>query len=107
MATSEFRADRTQTAIYTAVGLLLFGGLIALLGWIVGAVLVWRSSVWTRREKLLGTLVLPFGLLGSLMVINLDLNGSAAMSVLALLLALAPLVTCSYLAYIGRRRVLA
>jgi hypothetical protein len=46
----------------TALVLLLVGGFIFFVGWLVGVVLLWVSDVWTRREKLLGTLVLPFGL---------------------------------------------
>ncbi len=45
-----------------ALVLLLFGGFLVLVGWIVGAVLLWMSPRWTVREKLLGTLVWPFGL---------------------------------------------
>jgi hypothetical protein len=45
-----------------ALVLLLLGGFMFLIGWVVGVVLLWVSDVWTSREKLLGTLVLPFGL---------------------------------------------
>ena len=30
--------------------------------WLVGVVLLWISSAWTRREKVIGTLVIPGGL---------------------------------------------
>lgn len=30
--------------------------------WVVGVVLLWRSRAWTRRDKLIGTLVVPGGL---------------------------------------------
>src|SRR3954452_7606151 len=30
--------------------------------WVVGVVLLWRSPVWTTRDKLIGTLVVPGGL---------------------------------------------
>lgn len=42
---------------------LLFGGLLFGVGWLVGVNRLWRSPVWSRSEKLLGTLVLPGGLL--------------------------------------------
>ena len=49
--------------LLTVVLLLVGGVLVPLVGWIVGLVLLWASEVWTRREKLLGTLVIPGGLL--------------------------------------------
>jgi uncharacterized membrane protein len=46
-----------------ALILLLIGGLvIPVIGWLVGVVLLWISSAWTARQKLLGTLVVPGGL---------------------------------------------
>jgi hypothetical protein len=45
-----------------AIVLLLVGAFLGLVGWIVGVVLLWVSEVWTTREKVLGTLVVPFGL---------------------------------------------
>lgn len=46
-----------------AIALLLVGGVIVpLIGWIVGAVLLWTSRVWTIRDKLIGTLLIPGGL---------------------------------------------
>jgi hypothetical protein len=49
--------------------LLLFGGIAGLVswvlvvGWFVGIGLLWSSNTWRVRDKLLGTLVLPGGLL--------------------------------------------
>jgi hypothetical protein len=45
-----------------AVLLLVFGGFIAGIGWLVGVVLLWSSRAWTTREKWVGTLVIPGGL---------------------------------------------
>ena len=45
-----------------ALVLLLIGGFLFLVGWIVGVVLLWMSPRWTVREKILGTLVWPGGL---------------------------------------------
>jgi HAAS len=47
-----------------AIILLLVGGVvIPVIGWIVGALLLWISQAWTLRDKIWGTLVLPGGLL--------------------------------------------
>ncbi|HEY5051732.1 MAG TPA: hypothetical protein VII50_12595 [Acidothermaceae bacterium] len=44
--------------------LLLFGGFAAAVGWFVGVGLLWSSHTWRTRDKLIGTLILPGGLLG-------------------------------------------
>lgn len=49
-----------------AVILLLIGGFIFLVGWVAGVVLLWASPRWRWPDKLLGTLVWPFGYLGAL-----------------------------------------
>lgn len=55
---------------WTAIILLLVGGVvIPFVGWIVGAVLLWVSQAWTLRDKLIGTLVLPGGLLVAIIVV--------------------------------------
>ena len=51
--------------------LLLIGGFLAGIGWVVGVVLLWASPSWRTRDKLIGTFVLPGGLLGSLMLAGL------------------------------------
>jgi uncharacterized membrane protein len=45
------------------IALLLFGGFLFLVGWFVGIFMLWTSDVWRVREKLLGTLLIPGGLL--------------------------------------------
>jgi hypothetical protein len=48
---------------WLAIPFLLFGGVfIPVLGWFIGVVLLWNSRIWTARDKLIGTLVLPGGL---------------------------------------------
>jgi hypothetical protein len=48
-----------------ALILLNLGGLIVpVAGWFVGVALLWASSKWTRKEKLIGTFVPPGGLMG-------------------------------------------
>ena len=49
-----------------AVILLPIGWFIFLAGWVVGLVLLWASPRWRWPDKLLGTLVWPFGYLGAL-----------------------------------------
>ena len=46
-----------------AVMLLLFGGFLFLVGWFVGLHLLWSSRFWTMRDKLVGALLVPGGLL--------------------------------------------
>ena len=53
------RAGPTE---WFAIALLLVGGFLFLVGWVVGVVLLWSSTLWTLRDKLIGTLVLPGGL---------------------------------------------
>lgn len=49
---------------WIAIVLLLIGGVVVpVVGWIAGVVLLWASSVWTFRDKLIGTFVVPGGLL--------------------------------------------
>jgi hypothetical protein len=54
---------------WLAIPLLLLGGFIAGIGWVVGAVLLWTSRIWTLRDKLIGTLVMPGGLLALVFVV--------------------------------------
>ena len=44
-----------------AVVMLTVGSLVPIVGWLVGVALLWMSSRWTLRNKLLGTLVTPGG----------------------------------------------
>ena len=62
--TSE-RVDGPERSIgneISAIVLLLVGGFILGIGWIVGVVLLWGSTIWTIRDKLIGTLIFPGGL---------------------------------------------
>jgi hypothetical protein len=46
-----------------ALVLLLIGGVVLpVVGWFVGVALLWASAVWTTRDKLVGTFVVPGGL---------------------------------------------
>ena len=64
------------TADIAAVALLLLGGFLAGIGWVVGAVLLWTSTRWTRAEKLIGTLILPGGIGVGLFVLGWARAGS-------------------------------
>jgi hypothetical protein len=47
-----------------AVVLLPIGGVVVpFVGWVVGVILLWASKAWDLRDKLIGTFVLPGGLL--------------------------------------------
>ena len=59
-----------------AVILLLIGGILAGIGWVVGVILLWTSPRWHWTDKLLGTLVWPGGLVGILI-----LSGAAALQI--------------------------
>lgn len=54
------QAGRAETA---ALVLLLVGGFVFAVGWLVGLVLLWSSTVWSTRDKVIGTLVFPGGLM--------------------------------------------
>lgn len=47
-----------------AIIFLLPGSIVLpFVGWVVGVILLWASSIWTLRDKIIGTLVIPGGLL--------------------------------------------
>lgn len=48
---------------YAVLLLLPFGGFVYIVGWLVGVTLLWTSDRWRTGEKILGTLLLPFGYL--------------------------------------------
>ena len=69
------RRSRQRTYDRATVLLLLAGGLVAFVGWLVGVGMLWAGRRWTAREKLLGTLVWPLGP-GGLLLLFLLLPGS-------------------------------
>jgi hypothetical protein len=115
-------AERRGPREWAAVFLLLFGFIVAGVGWVVGVVLLWRSRAWTTRDKLIGTLVLPGGLFSTVVLLLLALGRprkemcihygtsvthcthgpgtgpSTLVSIVLILLALTPIVTAVYLA---------
>ena len=81
---------------------LLFGGLvIPFVGWFVGAVMLWGSNTWTTVDKVIGTLVLPFGFAGSLLISFAFHSGYATADPIGVLvgaLAFLPIASAFYLA---------
>jgi uncharacterized membrane protein len=69
-ASDRFGTETTSSSHeIAAVILLLLGGFVFGVGWIVGVVLLWTSRIWTLRDKLIGTLLLPGGLAFSLVLL--------------------------------------
>ncbi len=57
------RRRRTGFVEIAALILLPIGGVVLpLVGWVAGVALLWASAVWTTRDKIVGTLVVPGGL---------------------------------------------
>jgi uncharacterized membrane protein len=71
-----FQPARAGKLEWAVIVLLPFGAfLIPILGWVLGVILLWASSVWSPREKLIGTLLVPGGLSA---VLFLALIGSSS-----------------------------
>ena len=69
-----------------AVLMLTAGSFVPVVGWLVGVVLLWTSRLWRLREKVLGTLVVPLGpggvlLLGGLLPFGSEECSSAPVPV--------------------------
>lgn len=115
----EARQDRGGAREWAAIILLLFGGFIFFFGWLAGVVLLWSSRVWTIRDKLIGTLIVPGGLASVLIALlvgssvqvcsgggpnPLHCTGGASTGhvivsiALIALLVIGPLATAAYLA---------
>ena len=57
---------RTDVRDMVTLSLLFAGGFLIGIGWIAGVLLLWTSPIWRLRDKLIGTLILPFGIGGSI-----------------------------------------
>jgi len=124
-------ARRPAVHEVAAIVLLLLGGFVVGVGWIVGVILLWSSAVWTRRDKLVGTFLVPGGLATSLFVLLVGVGSetcttryapagggpattctgghsfpaSIALGVLAAVAVLGPIATTFYLGLaLSRRR---
>jgi uncharacterized membrane protein len=61
------------------IAILLIGGVIVpILGWLVGVVLLWVSSSWRVKDKVIGTLLVPGGLALPLVLLLVGVEGPAA-----------------------------
>ncbi len=71
----EAGADPGRRTWYEALVPLLLplGGFLLSVGWMVGVAILWASPVWRLRDKLLGTLIFPFGLAGVLIFLSASL----------------------------------
>jgi uncharacterized membrane protein len=64
-ARERFGIKRVKPGIREVLTLILLplGGFLWVIGWALGAILLATSQVWTSREKVIGLLVVPGGLL--------------------------------------------
>lgn len=70
--------DRRSWREWAAVILLPLGGLLVGVGWLIGLILLWSSRLWTTRDKLIGTLIVPGGISAALwMVLVLTGTGTS------------------------------
>jgi hypothetical protein len=84
--------------------LLLFGGFAFGVGWFIGVGLLWSSRVWSVRDKLLGTFVLPGGLFGLVLLSGWLLAAPSALGIMVLLIVLgAPIVMAIHLEQVRRK----
>ena len=69
-ARERFGIKRAKPGIREILALILLplGGFLYLIGWAVGAILLASSNVWTSREKVIGLLVVPGGLLPAVLI---------------------------------------
>lgn len=54
--------------VITIVLLLIGGFIVPFLGWVVGAAMLWISTAWRTKDKLIATLLVPGGLLAPLLL---------------------------------------
>lgn len=84
-----------------AILLLVVGGIVPpVIGWFVGVALLWSSKAWTPRHKLLGTLVIPGGLLAPVLLLSLQTGWTLPPWVgvpLLIVLVVAPIVVAVHL----------
>lgn len=97
-----------------AIFSLLLGGLVfPVVGWIFGVVLLWASDVWSIRDKILGTLVVPGGLAAPIALAGFAVAASGCVlpvagcepretpaflsAIVLILIAIAPIGVAAYL----------
>jgi hypothetical protein len=67
------RQPRVRAREVVTLLLLLFGGLV-MFPWFIGVYLLWTSDRWKLSEKLLGMVVWPFGLTGSIALLRIPID---------------------------------
>ena len=83
--------------------LLLFGGFALVVGWFAGVGLLWTSKVWRISDKLIGTFVLPGGLLGIVLLSAWLVAAPVIEGIVVMAFALvAPIVTAVHLDRVRR-----
>lgn len=105
MVAAELPRTRRGAHETIAITLLLVGGFLAGVGWLVGVVLLWLSDVWSLRDKLLGTLVVPGGLAVALylaLMIDVSSGSRAVASCFFILLVAATIMVAVHLARTSR-----
>ncbi len=64
---------------WTTLALLAVGGIVVpVMGWFVGVALLWTSSVWSHRAKIIGTLVVPFGFALAFLLLVVPVSNSVS-----------------------------
>jgi len=61
-----------------ALILLLVGGFVFVVGWLIGVVLLWSSNAWNTRDKIIGTLLVPGGLALPLFLLTIFAVGGSS-----------------------------
>ena len=89
----------TGGLILPLLGILLDGSLplggavlLGVLGWLPGVILLWISDIWTKREKLIGSFVLPGGLGFAFVTVGALREWNSGTAALVELLAIASVV---------------
>lgn len=95
---------------WAAISLVLLGGFLGGVGWLVGLFCLWYSNAWRWYDKVIAMLLWPFGLAASTMWLaawSLEVDSTTGGNVLDVIRALAilgvPFMTSAYL--IRRARV--
>lgn len=55
--------------VFTVIALLIGGIVVPFIGWVIGVVLLWVSTAWRTKDKVIGTLLVPGGLLAPLVLL--------------------------------------
>ena len=76
---SNQRESHRLSSILTLL-LILFGGFLGGIGWIIGIWRLWREPGWTARQKILATVVVPGGLVPGFMFASVQSGTSTCSS---------------------------